>query len=915
MSIGTPRSIADEWATRAADLAAWTMERLVNRVDTHGGYYRKDDSTRQTTKKAEGGHDPLTLDRIERHYRAKGTDDVIGLHTIQVEEDGSCYCRFVAIDIDKHGAKGDQDINFGAAHAWHERAESLGFAPLLLDSNGRGGFHLFLIFDRRIPSRLAFAFAKWLTADWESFGLDQVETFPKQPGIAPGKFGSWIRLPGLHHTRRHFTKVWKAGEWLEGEEAIEVIVSNAGTSPDAIPPEARPGKDAPFDLGLDVERKRSQRHAIDLEGGPQRQASEGGVIEPGDDFNAKVDWASILNPHGWQLDHVDEEVGYWRRPGKEAGQSATTNHSGKDTLYVFTDATAFVQHGSYSKFGAYTVLDHGGDFKAAVRALSARGYGVFPAWTWDDEAGDWKAGVHPNPCPRGRGTRVRLRKDGAPKPRGLYREDPGETGTANGHHEANGKAEGPPGLGRSPRVGRESQGFNLTDLGNAERLVHRHGKDLRYCHPWKRWLVWDGRRWNLDNTADARRRARKTVRSIYGEAGSEASEERRKALAKWGMESEKRDRISAMLNLAEAEEGIPILPDTMDRDPWSFNCLNGTIDLRTGALRPHRREDLITKLCPLNYIPGADCPLWDGTLNLFFAGNQGLMDYWQSISGYAMTGVVRDHIMPVAYGKGSNGKSTILGTIMEVYGPDYAMKCPPDMLMAKQVDSHPTDRADLFGKRLVVAIETENGRRLNETMVKELTGGDKIRARRMREDFWEFDPTHTLILATNHKPVIRGTDNGIWRRLRLIPFSVIADGERADKAMPEKLKAEYEGILAWCVEGCKLWLANGGLKEPKDVTDASTGYRKEQDVIGAFLDECVEMGPGGKEKASIVFERYKKWCEGAKEYALSMKAFGMEMEDRGVRKHRSGGIVYEGMSLLKVAHVNHLEDLEEGEIR
>lgn len=438
--------------------------------------------------------------------------------------------------------------------------------------------------------------------------------------------------------------------------------------------------------------------------------------------------------------------------------------------------------------------------------------------------------------------------------------------------------------------------FNLTDLGNAERLVSRHGADLRYCHPWKRWLVWDGRRWALDNTAAARRRARKTVRSIYTEAGEEESDDRRKALAKWATESEKRDRISAMLSLAEAEEGVPILPEMMDQDPWLFNCLNGTINLKTGDLRPHRREDMITKLCPIVYDPNATSPLWEGTLRLFFSDDQPIVDYVQLISGYAITGIVRDHIMPVAYGKGANGKSTILGTLMDVFGPDYAMKCPPDMLMAKKTDSHPTDRADLFSKRLVVAIETEGGRRLNETMVKELTGGDKIRARRMREDFWEFSPTHTLILATNHKPLIRGTDEGIWRRLRLIPFKVRVVGKEADKQMPEKLKEELSGILTWCVRGCLRWQAEG-LTEPAAVTEASSDYRKEQDVIGAFLEECCVFDKRFKLRSGELYSCYKSWCETTNEFTISLKAFGMAMEDRDIEKKTSDGVWYLGIDI------------------
>jgi putative DNA primase/helicase len=435
-----------------------------------------------------------------------------------------------------------------------------------------------------------------------------------------------------------------------------------------------------------------------------------------------------------------------------------------------------------------------------------------------------------------------------------------------------------------------------TDLGNAERLVARHGAEFRYCHPWGKGLVWDGRRWALDNTAAMRRLAKKAVRSILREAATVEDEARRKEHVRWSLVSENRARIDAMLSLAAAEEGIPILADDMDRDPWLFNCRNGTIDLRTGTLRPHRRDDLLTKLCPWDYDPDAPCPHWESTLRLFFNDIAELIDYWRRICGYAMAGVIRDHVMPLAYGTGANGKSTILGALIDAFGHDYAMKCPPDLLMAKKTDSHPTDRADLFGKRLVVAIETEAGRRLAETMVKELTGGDRIRARRMREDFWEFSPTHTLIMATNHKPVIRGTDNGIWRRLRLVPFTVAVAGDRDDKGMPEKLRAEAPGILAWCVRGCLDWQAHG-LKEPREVTAATGGYRKEQDLVGAYLDQCTVCLPGVKVRAGALYAHYRQWAEAGNEFVMTQSAFGTAMEERGVEKCRSGGIWYQGIAL------------------
>jgi putative DNA primase/helicase len=441
-----------------------------------------------------------------------------------------------------------------------------------------------------------------------------------------------------------------------------------------------------------------------------------------------------------------------------------------------------------------------------------------------------------------------------------------------------------------------------TDLGNAERLVARHGQDLRYCHVWSKWLHWSGRHWSIDRVAEVRRLAKDAVRRILAEAMKVEDIDARKRLATWAVESEERRKLSAMLHLAEAEKGIPILPEEMDSDPWLFNVRNGTLDLRTGELKAHNRSDLITKLCNIDFDPAARCPLWESTLAKFFAREDpavtaDLIAYFQRLCGYALTGVIRDHIMPIAFGKGSNGKSTILGTLLDVFGSDYAMKCPPDLLMSKKTDSHPTDRADLFGRRLVVAIETESGRRLNESLIKELTGGDRIRARRMREDFWEYSPTHTLFLATNHKPVIRGRDEGIWRRLKLIPFTVTVQGQHADTDMPRKLRNEFPGILAWCVRGCLEW-QKIGLDAPDVVQDVTREYRREQDSLGAFLEEHTIRAPSLKAKASDLYGRYKTWAEAANEHVMSETMFSMTLaEDTGIEKKRSNGSWYIGIGL------------------
>jgi len=462
-------------------------------------------------------------------------------------------------------------------------------------------------------------------------------------------------------------------------------------------------------------------------------------------------------------------------------------------------------------------------------------------------------------------------------------------------------------LGLDPQAGRDGRGgtdldaelanHHRTDMGNAERLVARHGHDLRYCHPWAKWLAWDGRRWKVDDTAEVYRRAKLTARYMLAEAGTVAEREDRDELVKWSFKSEGKGKLEAMAALASSEPGIPILPDLLDRDPWLLNCPNGVLDLRTGEIKPHRREDHITKLCPTPYDPDAECPLWEATLRLFLDDNERLIAYMQRLAGYCLTGVVREHALNVAYGTGANGKSTILGTLLDVIGTDYAIKAPPDLLMARTHEAHPTDRADLFGRRLVVVIETAEGRRLNESLVKELTGGDRIRARRMREDFWEFSPTHKLIMATNHKPVVRGTDHGIWRRMALIPFEVTVGPDKADPSMPDRLREEWPGILAWAVRGCAAWQAIG-LQPPDEIKQATAAYRELEDVLGEFMEEhCVTGDSAFRVRSSDLYARYRIWTDRSGETPISQKRFSMTVLERGFHLVRNSGSWFVGIGL------------------
>lgn len=436
--------------------------------------------------------------------------------------------------------------------------------------------------------------------------------------------------------------------------------------------------------------------------------------------------------------------------------------------------------------------------------------------------------------------------------------------------------------------------YPWTDAGNAERFVARHGEEIRYCEPWRRWLTWDGRRWRVDDTGDIVRRAKDTTRAMLVAAvDSDDKGFRAHALA-----TERETRIRAMISLAQSAR--PVVPDELDAHPWLLNTLAGTIDLRTGKIAPHDRSHLLTKLAPVNFDPAASAARWDAFLERIFAGDEEFVGFVRRLVGVSLTGTPGAQKLPICWGGGANGKSTFLAVLQRVLG-DYAHQAPPELLMLRDgVGGATPDLADLQGRRFVATIETAEGRRLDEALVKALTGGDAITARKLYGQPFTFQPSHTIWLATNHKPEVRGGDLALWRRLALVHFTVTIapEEQRNQHDLIAELVEEGGGILAWAVRGCLEWQV-GGLAEPATVSAATSGYREEQDVLAGFIADVCVVHPNARAKAGDLYNAYSSWCGENHERAIPQRGFGMRLHDRGFTDTRTGKARWwQGIGLL-----------------
>lgn len=456
------------------------------------------------------------------------------------------------------------------------------------------------------------------------------------------------------------------------------------------------------------------------------------------------------------------------------------------------------------------------------------------------------------------------------------------------------------GGGNAPEESQETRLYSLDDMGNAKRFIDMFGEDFRYNYTDRTFLYWDGCRWASDQTGAAERAADVSIESMSAEAEwyeKNGDEDAEKAFRKHIKAS--RSNKSKTNMLKEVQHNMPITPRQLDRHSMAFNVPNGTLSLKSGELVPAKRDYFITKLSPVEYTQNADCMMWQKFLDDIFGGDRELIRYIQKAVGYSMTGDTSEQCVFFLYGTGRNGKSTFLDVLREIFG-EYVSNIQPETIMVKNSMGNGinSDIARLKGARMVTTVEPNEGVRLNEGLIKQLTGDDAVTARKLYGNEFEFKPEFKLWMATNHKPIIRGTDDGIWRRIHMVPFTVQIPVDKVDRQLKSKLEREYPAILRWAVEGCLLWQREG-LKQPRAVLDMTREYRREMDVISGFLDDRCEVGEGFSAKSSELYAAYSAWCEENTEFKMSNTKFSVEMEKRFKKEISRNGRFFIGLKLYR----------------
>jgi putative DNA primase/helicase len=573
---------------------------------------------------------------------------------------------------------------------------------------------------------------------------------------------------------------------------------------------------------------------------------EGGLT-PGDDFEQRATWADILQPHGWKLMFVSGQTSYWQRPGKDGREpSATTGRAmDRDRLYVFTTSTEFIPEKPYTKFGAYALLNHSGDHSTAARTLRRQGYG-----------------------------------EPAPEPVRHLTAVPTHTAPVDGTAALN--------IAHHPTSQQDSPGtYTRTDDGNALRLVDLHEQEIRYVPQRGRWLRWNGHRWEWDEAGLVREMCRAIARVLPNGEGE--AKHRARSLSAAG--------IAAMVAMAQTDQRIVAPAATLDAHRMLLNTPAGAVDLTTGEMIPPDPTQMHTRSTSVAPDSEAPTPKWDRFLAQTFGGDEELLRYVQRMAGYSASGSVKWHILPFLHGGGGNGKGVFLNVLRNILG-EYAATAPNAFLMAGG-QRHETEIARLHGLRLVIASEVNQDAKFDEAKVKELTGGDGLTARFMRQDHFTFEPTHKLWLMGNHQPRVSAGGKSFWRRLRLMPFIRTPDEVIEDLDLI-LIAEEAAGILAWVIDGA-VEVFKSGMRDPESVKAATAQYAAEEDALARFLDEACHVGGGVQVRtATEVFRSaYERWCRAEGEDPMPSRQLGRELKDRFniVRKPSNGTYSYINVAL------------------
>ena len=594
-------------------------------------------------------------------------------------------------------------------------------------------------------------------------------------------------------------------------------------------------------------------------------AADLGGIKPGDDYEQRTDWSDILVPRGWQLLGQHGSTRYWRRPGKsDPGPSATTGHADdRDRLYVFTTSTEFDSERPYTKFGAYALLEHGGDHSVAAKELRRQGYGSSAA-------------------PTGR-PQLRI-VNGFTQPLA----GPPPVDGANALH-----ADSQP----RAQVSNDSWPESFTDDGNALLFVDTYGEHLRYVPQRGMWLIWEGHRWAWDEGGLVVELARDMIRDLDPHAFGD--EDMEKAAKKHKASSLSRDKVNAAIHLARTDRRIVAPATRLDSAPRHLNTPGGIVDLSTGDISPSDPAALHTRSASVAPDPDMPTPRWTQFLTDTFGGDADMTGFVQRLAGYSASADTGIHVLPFLHGGGQNGKSVLMDVLRQLLG-DYAATAPAGFLMAGKQE-HSEEMARLQGLRLVVASEVNQDAKFDEAKMKELTGGDTITARYMRQSFFSFEPTHHLWLMGNHQPQVKAGGDSFWRRLRLVPFlHKVPDDKRIENLAKILVTEEGPGILAWIIRGA-IDVFAGGLRAPDAVMAATQVYAEEEDQLGRFLEECCHIGGGDHVRVETKKLRaaYETWCHAEGEKPLPASPFGRELKQRGFHKKPSNGKhFYPNLSLV-----------------